>query len=220
MGILCSICTTFFRNLTLTKNETCACSPNHCRSHRHFTEAQERRVTYSLHCLLLRQEQLPACLARSTSDLRAQVADLFSHCHNNRMQLSVDGFWVVTHQPHQQLQALHCYFPAKQRLHTSLVCNTSHILFEVFGKGVAENCVLRNDVLAIGIRILSFRGNLLSPSSRIEMNKRIFRRLETKPVHCLDTSESTDATSHTSRTVSHSKPAVPKLPRFMAPLVP
>jgi hypothetical protein len=37
------------------------------------------------------------------------------------MKLSVDGFWVVTQQPHQQLQALYCYFPAKQSLRTSLV---------------------------------------------------------------------------------------------------
>ena len=115
------------------QKETCAYSTNHCtifatdyRSHCHFMKAEEPGVTYSLHCLLLWQEQLPGCLARSTSNLWAQVAHLFCHCHNNWMKLGMDGFWVVTHQPHQQLQALHCYFPAKQHLYTSLVCKTGH----------------------------------------------------------------------------------------------
>jgi hypothetical protein len=51
------------------------------------------------------------------------------------MQLSVDGFWMVTNQPYKQLQALHCYFPAKQRLYTSLVCNTSYNYIWGFRQG-------------------------------------------------------------------------------------
>jgi hypothetical protein len=80
------------------------------------------------------------------------------------MQLIVDGFSMVTKKPYQQLQALHCYFPAKQHLYIYRFCATRFTtIFEVFGKGVAENCVLRNDVSAMGFGMLSFRGSLQSP---------------------------------------------------------
>jgi hypothetical protein len=62
----------------------------------------------------------------------------------------------------------------------------------------------------MGNRILSFRGNLLSSSSRIEMSKRIFRRLETRTIRC----PKRPNLIIRSRYVTHSRPAVPN---FLVP---